>query len=108
VFVVSHKPAPNDVPESGVYTFVDGIEAALARAKATAGDKYISVMGGANIIQQFIQKGLVDEIQIHLVPVLFGSGTRLFDHLGSEHIQLEKTKVVEGGQPVHLRFRVVK
>jgi dihydrofolate reductase len=107
VFVVSHN-VPKELPQRGVYTFVDGIESALAQAKAAAGNKVISVMGGADIGQQFIKAGLIDEIQIHLVPILFGEGTRLFDHLGSKHIQLETTKVIETTSATHLRFRVIK
>ena len=107
VFVVSHT-VPDEIPEGGVYTFADGIEAALARAQEAAGDKDISVMGGANIAQQFIKAGLLDEISIHLVPVLFGSGTRLIENLGSEHVQLETTEVVETKEAIHLRFRVIR
>jgi dihydrofolate reductase len=108
VFVVSHSE-PEQVPEGGVYTFVtDGIESALEEAKAAAGDKDVAVMGGAEIGQQFIRAGLIDEISIHLVPVLFGSGTRLFEHLGGEHIQLENAGVIETPKATHLRFRVVE
>jgi dihydrofolate reductase len=106
VFVVSHNE-PQEVPENGVYTFVNGIDAAVAQAKATAGDKDISVMGGANIAQQFIKAGLVDEIQIQLVPVLLGSGLRMFEHLGDEQIRLE-TLEVKTGSVIHMRFRIVK
>jgi dihydrofolate reductase len=91
-----------------VYAFVTGgIESALEEAKAAAGDKDVAVMGGAETGQQFIRTGLVDEISIHLVPVLFGSGTRLFEHLGKEHIQLETTGVIETPEATHLRFRVM-
>lgn len=107
VFVVSHT-VPSAVPEGGVYTFVDRIEDAVAHAQKTAGDRDISVMGGANIAQQFIQSGLLDEISIHLVPVLFGSGLRLFDDHVSKHIQLETVEVIETKEAIHLRFRVVK
>jgi dihydrofolate reductase len=107
LIVVSHD-VPADTPEGGVYTFVDGIEAALTRAKTTAGDKDVSVMGGADIAQQFLRAGLLDEIQIHLVPVLFGSGIRLFEHLGNEHIQLETIEVIKTAEATHLRFRVIK
>ena len=108
VFVVSNSE-PKDVPEGGVYTFVtDGIESALEEAKAAAGDKDVAVMGGANVGQQYIRAELVDEISIHLVPVLFGSGTRMFEHLGSEHIQLENARVIETPQATHLRFRIIK
>jgi dihydrofolate reductase len=65
-------------------------------------------MGGANIAAQFLKLGLVDEISIHLVPVLFGSGIRLFGHLDGEHVQLEKTEVIETNEAIHLRFRVIK
>jgi len=107
VIVVSHS-VPAAIPEGGVYTFAKGLEEALAKAQATARDKDISVMGGANIAQQFINAGLLDEISIHLVPVLFGSGLRLFEHLGSEHIQLETTEVVDTKEATHLHFRVIK
>ena len=63
-------------------------------------------MEGASIGQQYIAAGLVDEIGIHLVPVLFGSGTRMFENLGDEHIQLEIAEVVESDSAIHLRFRV--
>jgi dihydrofolate reductase len=107
VFVVCHT-VPEDMPKGGVYIFVNGIEAALARAQTAAGDKDVNVMGGANIAQQFIRAGLVDEIHIQLVPVLFGSGTRLFEHLGVEHIPLETMRVIETPEAIHLGFRVVK
>jgi dihydrofolate reductase len=107
VFVVSHAE-PEEVPEGGVYTFVtDGIERALEEAKAATGDKDVAVMGGADIGQQYIRAGLIDEISIHLVPVLFSSGTWMFEHLGIEHIQLETAGVIETPAATHLRFRVV-
>ena len=104
--VVSHS-VPQDLPDGGVYTFVDSVETALETAKKAAGDKDISVMG-ANVAQQLITLGLVDEIFIHLVPVLFGSGTRLIEDLGGEHAQLETTEVIETKEAIHLRFRVIK
>ena len=108
VFVVTHAE-PEEAPEGGVYTFVTGgIESALEQAKAAAGDKDVAVMGGAETGQQFIRTGLVDEISIHLVPVLFGGSTRLLEHFGSEHIQLETVGVIETPAATHLRFRVVE
>jgi dihydrofolate reductase len=108
VFVVSHS-VPREVPEDGVYTFVTGgIGEALQMAKRAAGDKYVTVMGGADIGQQFIRAGLVDEISIHLVPVIFGSGTRMFDHTGDQHIQLETLQVIQTSPATHFRFRVIK
>jgi dihydrofolate reductase len=105
--VVSHS-VPQDIPHGGVYSFVDGVEAALEKAKKLAGDKDVAIMGGANIAQQFVKLGLIDEISIHLVPVLFGDGIRLFEHLDSEHITLETVEVIETAEAIHLRFRVVK
>ncbi len=108
VFVVTHAE-PEDVPEGGVYTFVtDGIESALEQPKAAAGDKDVAVMGGADIGRQYIGAGLVDEISIHLVPVLFGGGTRMFEHLGGEHIRLETTSVIQTPAATHLGFRVAQ
>jgi len=104
--ILSHS-VPQDVPDGGVYTFVDSVEAAFETAKKLAGDKDISTTG-ANVAQQFIKLGLIDEISIHLVPVLFGSGTRLFEGLDSEHIALETVEVIETAEAIHLRFRVVK
>lgn len=107
LFVVTHQ-APADSPADGVYTFVtDGIESALRQSQAVADGRDIAIMGGADLIQQCIAAGLVDEIGIHLVPVLFGGGTRLFEHLGDSHIQLEPVDVIKSPLAVHLRFRVL-
>jgi len=108
-FVVTHNP-PDESPEGGVYTFVTGgIEAALEQAKAAAGGKTVTVGGGADLGQQFIKAGLVDEIVINLVPVLFGSGLRMFDNIvGKEHIQLEAADVLHTPAATHLTYRVVK
>jgi dihydrofolate reductase len=112
IFVLSH-----DVPEKVAkgenerlsFTFVtDGIESAIEKAKAAAGDKYVTVIGGANTAQQCIQAGLLDEIQIGIVPVLLGEGLRLFEHIGTEQIELESTRVIESPGRTDLRFRVVK
>src|SRR5215211_6663301 len=91
--VVSHS-VPQDIPDSSVYSFVNGVEAALENAKKAAGDKDISITG-ANVAQQFITLGLIDEVSIHLIPVLFGSGTLLFEDLDSKHISLEPVEVIE-------------
>ena len=108
VFVVTHRE-PEEQPDNGVYTFVTGgIERALEEASAVADGKSVAVMGGADLGRQFIRAGLVDEISIHLVPVLFGSGTRMFDETGDEHIQLEAIGVEPTPPATHMRFRVVK
>jgi dihydrofolate reductase len=107
VFVVTHTE-PEETPPGGVYAFVtDGIESAVRQAKAAAGDKNVGV-SGAEAGQRCVAAGLADEISIHLVPVLFGSGTRMFEHLDGGHIQLETVEVIETRGATHLRFRVLK
>jgi dihydrofolate reductase len=108
VFVVSHSE-PGDQPENGVYRFVTGgIEAALAEARESAGDKTVTVMGGADLGRQFIRAGLVDEISIHQVPVLFGGGLRMFGETGGEQTRLEAIRVVDTPSATHLTYRVVR
>ena len=104
--IVSHS-VPQDVPDGGVYTFVDSVEAALERARKLADDKDIYITGG-DVAQQFLKRGLIDEISIHLVPVLFGSGTRLFEHLNSGHFSLEIIEVIQTAEAIHMRFQVIK
>jgi len=104
--IVSHS-VPRDVPAGSVYRFVDGVEAAFETAKQLAGDKDIYITG-ADVAQQFLKRGLIDEISIHLVPVLFSSGTRLFEGMNGEHISLEIIEVIHTAQAIHMRFRVVK
>jgi len=108
VFVLTHEAREPLVKEGGTtFTFVtDGVESALEQARAAAGDQDISVAGGANIAQQYLAAGLLDELQIHLVPVLVGDGVRLFDNLGTDQIELESTRVIESAGVTHLRFGV--
>ena len=107
-FVVTHTVPQEWVYEGSPYTFVtDGVESAVEQAKAVAGDKDVAV-GAASIAQQCIRSGLLDEIHIDLVPVLLGGGVRLFDHLGTGPIELERVRVVEAPDVTHLTFRVVK
>jgi dihydrofolate reductase len=108
LFVLTHK-APEHVPRGeSPYTFVtDGVESAIQQAKTAAGDKCVRLMG-ASVPQQCLRLGLLDEIEIHLAPALLGAGVRLFDHLGSEGIQLETIRVIDSPGVTHLRFRVVK
>jgi dihydrofolate reductase len=107
VFVLSHSQ-PDQSPENGVYTFVEGIDRTLAAARAAAGDKVISVMGGADVAQQFLRAGLIDQIQLHVVPVLLGSGMRLFERIGGEPVELDVVEVIPTSAATHLRYRVVK
>ena len=110
VFVVTHE-AREPLPMQGgtTYTFVtDGIEAALELARAAAGDKNVGIWGGANIMRQYLKAGLLDEMQIHLIPVLLGGGVRLFEDLDPEGIELRRTSSIETPGATHFRFEVVK
>jgi dihydrofolate reductase len=107
-FVLTHESRDDRGTKTGTFAFVtDGIERAVRRAQAAAGDKDVLVMGGPTVAQQAVRAGLVDEIRLHVVPVLFGAGTRLFDDLGTKHIELEPTEVVASPAATHLRFRIV-
>jgi dihydrofolate reductase len=108
VFVVTHD-APAGSPDRGVYTFVtEGIESALRQAQEAAGERHVMIVGGASLGRAYIAAGLVDEIQIHIVPVLFGSGTRMFEDLRHGHMQLEPIEVVATPSATHIRYRVVR
>jgi dihydrofolate reductase len=108
VFVVTHSVPQGWVYEGSPFTFVtDGVQSAVEQARAVAGDKDVAV-GAASIAQQCIEAGLLDEIHVDLVPVLLGDGVRLFDHLGTGPIELERTRVVEAPGVTHLTFRVVR
>jgi dihydrofolate reductase len=110
VFVLTHGAREPVTKEGGTtFTFVsDGIESALEQAKAAAGEKDVSIAGGANTIQQYLNAGHVDEMQIHLVPLMLGGGIRLLDGLDPDQLELEKTRVVESPGVTHLKYRVVK
>src|ERR687894_3203426 len=106
-FVVTHTVPQEWLYGGSPFTFVsDGVESAVEQAKAVAGDKDVAV-GAASIAQQCLQAGLLDEIHIDLVPVLLGDGVRLFDHLGTGPIELQRTRVIEAPDVTHLTFRVV-
>jgi dihydrofolate reductase len=105
VFVLTHT-APSDAPAGGVYVFATtGIEDALAQAREAANGKTVSIMGGPAVGNQFLRAGLVDELSIHLVPVLFGAGTRLTETLPA-HIELELADQVSAPSATHLRYRI--
>lgn len=107
-FVVTHE-AREPLTIGGVtFTFLaGGLEQTIKAAREAAGPKKVSLLG-ASIDQQCLKAGLVDEIVIHLVPIVLGEGIRLFDHVGSESIELERTEVVATSQLTSLRFRVTK
>jgi dihydrofolate reductase len=110
VFVLTHEAREQEAKEGGTtFTFVtEGVETAIDQAQTAAGDKDVSIGGGANTIQQFLRAGLVDELQIHVAPLLLGGGVRLFDDLGTDEVNVQSTRVVESPVVTHLKFRVVK
>jgi dihydrofolate reductase len=112
IFVLTHH-----VPEQGpkgendrlTVTFVtEGIQRAIERAQAAAGDKQVTVVGGAQTAQQCLRAGLVDEIHMGIVPVLLGEGLRFFEPLANEQMELERTRVFASPTRTDLWFRVVK
>jgi dihydrofolate reductase len=111
VFVLTHHPRDTVTKQGGgnSFTFVtDGIESALAQAREAAGDQEVKITGGAEVIQQYLNAGLLDEMQIHLVPILLGDGVRLFDNLAGEQPKLELTSVIPSATVTHLKYRVLK
>jgi dihydrofolate reductase len=108
VFVVTHLP-PDTVPHGRTsFTFVDGVQAAVEQAQRAARNKDVWVMGGASVARQCLIAGLLDEMQIHLTPVLLGHGVRLIDDLSGYEVSLEQTRVIEAPGVTHLRYRVLK
>jgi dihydrofolate reductase len=105
VFVVTHH-APTETYPSAYRFVTDGVASAIEQAKAAAGDKVVG-LHGATVMQQALPLGLVDEIHVHIVPVLIGGGTRLFDTLPSG-IALERVNALVTPAATHLRFRVVR
>lgn len=107
VFVLTHHPRePLEMKGGTTFTFVtDGIESALAQAKEAAGGEDVSLGGGASVAQQYLAAGLLDELQLNVVPMLLGSGTRLFDG-PTAGVALEQIQVVEAPGVTHLRYRV--
>ena len=110
VFVVTHDVrAPLPMQGGTTYTFVtDGIEAALDLARAAAAGQGVGIWGGAAIIRQYLQAGLLDEMRIHLIPILLGGGIRLFDGIDPAGIELRRATSIETPAATHLRFTVVK
>lgn len=109
VFVVTHHPPTHWQRQGNVpYTFVtDGVMSALEQAQAAAGDKNV-VISSANIAQQCIQAGLLDEIHLDLVPFVLGAGVPLFANLGVTPIELEVLRVVPTPHVTHIAYRIVK
>lgn len=109
-FVLAKEPRETITKQGGTsYIFVaDGLQSALSQARAAAGNKDVTVMGGANAAQQYLNAGLLDELYIHLAHILLGDGTKLFDNLTIKPTDLEKIAVADAKGVTHLRFRIRK
>jgi dihydrofolate reductase len=108
VFVLTHHDREPLTLSDTTFTFVtDGIEAALERAREAAGDKDVFIGGGADTINQYLAAGLVDELELHVVPILLGGGERLFAGVGPD-LKLEELRAVEAPGVAHLKYRVLK
>lgn len=108
VFVLTHHPRePLSMQGGTTFTFVtEGVDVALDQARDAADGKDVAIAGGANVIQQCLAAGAVDELQIHIAPLLLGAGTRLFE--GGGEVELEPIRMIESPAVTHVRYRVVK
>ncbi len=106
IFIYSRREPGIDISDWPLVTYVDGVETAMTRAKEAAGDKDVLVHGAA-VAQLALAAGVLDEIELHVVPVLLGQGRRLFEGLDPEQIELERTRILEGeGGVTHMHYRV--
>ena len=108
VFVLTHHPRePLEMQGGTTFTFVtDGIESALGRARKAAGSKDVAIAGGAQTVRQYLSAGLIDELRLHIAPIVLGAGERLLD--GVTNLQLEPTEVSGTGLVTHVRYRVTR
>jgi len=108
VFIVTHHPRePVEMEGGTTFSFVtDGIETALQRAKESAGGQDVMLSGGAEVINQYLAAGLLDELDLHVVPVLLGGGARLFEDLGDAEVALEQVRAVDAPGVTHIKYRV--
>lgn len=105
-FIVTHRP--EDAPAAGAgFTFVNRLEEAIAQARQAAGDKDVSIMGGADVIRQALRAGYLEEVTISIAPVVLGGGKRLFDGF-EEALTLEQTRVLQSPFVTHISYRVVR
>ncbi|MET0751553.1 MAG: dihydrofolate reductase family protein, partial [Solirubrobacterales bacterium] len=106
IFILSRRQADSEAGQWPLVTYVNDVMTAMSEAKRAAGDTNVLVHG-AGTAQLALAAGVLDELEIHLIPVLFGQGRRLFDNLAPEQIELERTRVLEGdGGVTHLHYRV--
>jgi dihydrofolate reductase len=104
-FIVTHRP--EDAPADAGFTFVNGVEEAIGRAREAAGDKDVFVMGGADVIRQALRSGQVEELAISIAPVVLGGGKRLFEGLDAT-MNLEPVSVLQSPFATHITYRVVR
>ncbi len=104
-FIVTHRP--EDAPAGAGFTFVNGLDEAIARAREAAGDRYAFVMGGADVIRQALRAGYVEELTISIAPVVLGGGKRLFDGF-DETVTLEHVRLLQSPFATHITYRVVR
>ena len=110
VFILTHH-ARDPVEMKGGTTFhfiTDGVESALQQAKKAAGDADVMLWGGAQVINEYLAAGLLDELELHVAPVLLGDGARLFENVGAAEVQLEQVRAVQGPGVAHLKYTVVR
>ncbi len=107
VFVLTHHAREPLELSDTTFTFVtDGITSALEQARAAAGGKDVTIGGGADVIQQYLAAGLVDELELHIVPLILGGGARLLDNVGA-NLWLDQLRVIEAPGVTHVKYRVV-
>jgi dihydrofolate reductase len=104
-FIVTHRP--EEAPEGAAFTFVNGLEEAIARAREAADGKDVFIMGGADVIRQALHAELVEELSISIAPVVLGGGKRLFDHF-DETMKLEHVRLLQSPFATHITYRVVR
>ena len=104
-FIVTHHP--EDAPQDAGFTFVNGLEEAIARAREAAGEQDVFVMGGADIIRQALRAGFVEELSVSIAPIMLGAGKRLFDGF-EETVNLEHVRVLQSPFATHITYRVVR
>ncbi|MDG4770963.1 dihydrofolate reductase family protein [Solwaraspora sp. WMMD792] len=105
VVVVTHRPAPDGWDPEAPFHFVDGVEAAVARARELAGDRLVEVAAG-DVGGQVLAAGLVDEVRMDVVPVVFGSGKRFFGSVDAQHLLEDPDVTIPGDRVLHLRYRL--
>jgi dihydrofolate reductase len=109
VFVLTHHARePLTLNDTTFHFVTEGIESALEQAKEAAGGKDVSLGGGASAGQQYLAAGLLDELEISVVPLLLGAGARLFDNLGGATVELEQIRAIEAPGVTHLKYRLVR